>query len=405
MEFQVGFRPGSETDAYLISHGEPTPTPAAESLIPNHPATSMQSIVGICRHPAVGARRVRLATRRAGGWLSVAALLAGPPLRAGSQPADTLPAYRAAGMVSGRIVVWGDDAFQPLMERWARDFQARQPGVSFRLFLKGSSTAIGALYTGTAQIGCYGREIRPLEIVSWRRIFDYDPLGFPVATGGYNRYNRTNAVAILVNRSNPLRHITLAQLDAIYSRDRRRGAPVAITRWGQLGLTGAWADRPITVYGLDENTGTAQFFWLRVLDRGRWRCDLRLPKGAPHRMYAGSGNAAANALVQAIAADPAAMGLATFRNLAPTNRALAVGATAAGPFVEGTPETVADRSYPLSRLVYVYVNHDPAKPWDPKVREFLRFIFSREGQADIARDGGYFPLPAGLVEEQVDKLN
>ena len=318
--------------------------------------------------------------------------------------AEALPPYQPGPAGTGRLVCWGDDGFKPLMKRWTTEYAALHPGISFHLFLKGTSTAVGALYTGTAQIGCFGREIRPLEIVSWHRIFPYDPLGFAVATGGYNRYNTTNAVAILVNRDNPLQHLSLTQLDAIYSRDRLRGAPERITRWGQLGLTGAWADRPIDVYGLDENTGTAQFLQARMLREGRWQYDIKLPHGAPKKMYAGSGNDAAQALIQAIAQDPAAIGLATFRNLAPTNKALAVGETDAGPFVAGTEQSVVDRSYPLSRLIYIFVNKDPAKPWDPKVHEFLNFILSREGQAEVAADGEFHPLPASLLAAQRTKL-
>jgi phosphate transport system substrate-binding protein len=317
----------------------------------------------------------------------------------------SIPAYAPAGPASGEIVCWGDDAFADLMQSWAKEFTALHPAVSFHLFLKGTSTAVGALYTGTAQIGCFGREIRPLEIVSWRRIFSYDPLGFSVATGGYDQYNKTNAVAILVNKDNPLNQISLRQLDAIYSRDRRRGGKEPITTWGQLGLTGDWAGRPIHVYGLDENTGTAQFLQFRILREGRWQYDIKLPKGAPDKMYAGSGNDASAALVKAVAADRYAIGLATFRNLAPSNKALAIGEEDGGPFVAGTEETVVDRTYPLSRLVYIFVNKDPAQPWDPKVREFLSFILSREGQAAVAAEGAYHPLPAAMVAKERTKLD
>ena len=317
----------------------------------------------------------------------------------------TLPSYSAAQPVSGEIVCWGDDAFEDLMQSWAKEFSALHPGTTFKMFLKGTSTAVGALYTGTAQIGCFGREIRPLEIVSWRRIFKYDPLGFSVATGGYDQYNKTNAVAILVNRDNPLGHISLKQLDAIYSRDRRRGGSGPITTWGQLGLTGEWADKPIHVYGLDENTGTAQFLQFRMLKEGRWQYDIKLPKGAPDKMYAP---------VRATTLPPrwsAFWRRTRGRSVWPlfatwllTNKALALSDDDGGPFVAGTEETVTDRTYPLSRLVYIFVNKDPHQPWDPKVREFLSFVLSRQGQAAVAAEGAYHPLPAAVVAQERSKL-
>ncbi len=318
--------------------------------------------------------------------------------------AQDLPAYQPGRQVTGQLTVWGDDALVGLMTIWARDFQRLQPGVSFHIFLRGTSTAVGALYTGTAQIGLFGREIRPLEIVSWKRIFSYPPLGFTIATGSYDQFAKTVAVAMLVNQANPLEHISLRQLDAIYSRDRRRGAPSRIVTWGQLGLTGAWASRPIKIYGLDENTGTAQYFASRVLEEGRWNCDLDLPRGSPQTMFRGSGGKAADALVEALQHDPYAVGIGGFRNAGSGLKALAVGEKDSGPFIQGTKATVADRSYPLSRNIYLFVNKDPAEAWDPKIEEFLRFVFSSQGQAGVAEEGGYLPLPRAMVAEGRKKL-
>ena len=318
--------------------------------------------------------------------------------------AQDMPAYQSKQQVSGQLTVWGDDALQGLMTLWAGDFQRVQPGVTFHIFLRGTSTAVGALYTGTAQIGLFGREIRPLEVVSWKRLFSYPPLGFTIATGSYDQFAKTVAVAVLVNRDNPLQRISLRQLDAIYSRDRRRGAPTRIHVWGQLGLTGAWANRPINVYGLDENTGTAQYFASRVLEEGRWNCDLELPAGAPQTMFRGSGGKAADALVEALQHDPYAIGIGGFRNAGSGLKALAVGEKDSGPFIQGTKSTVADRSYPLSRNIYLFVNKNPAKAWDPKVEEFLRFVLSRQGQAGVAEEGGYLPLPPATVVEGRKKI-
>ena len=314
-----------------------------------------------------------------------------------------LPAYTPAATATGTIVTWGDPAFGKMMEGWAAGFRSFQPAVSFETFLRGTSTAVGALYTGVAQLGLFGREVRRLERTSWKRMFPYQPTEFTVATGSYNEFAKTVAVAVLVNAGNPLTGITLQQLDAVYSRDRKRGAPEAIRRWGQLGLTGAWADRPITIFGLDEDTGTANHLQSRLLLDGRWAVDVELPPGAPREMYAGSGGHAADALVQALLADRYAIGFGGFRNLAPGLKALAVAADG-DRYVEGTRETVATREYPLSRSVYAVVNQAPETAWDPKIREFMSFVLSREGQRVVAAEGGYLPLVARIVEAERAKL-
>ncbi len=314
-----------------------------------------------------------------------------------------LPVYRPAATATGSIVTWGDPAFGKMMEGWADGFRSYHPEVRFETFLRGTSTAVGALYTGVAQLGLFGREIRRLERTSWKRMFPYQPTEFTVATGSYNEFAKTVAVAVLVNAGNPLAAITLQQLDAIYSRDRKRGAPEPVRRWGQLGLGGEWAGKPLTIFGLDEDTGTANHLQSRLLLDGRWAVDVELPPGAPTEMYAGSGGHAADALVQALLADRYAIGFGGFRNLAPGLKALAV-ADGGGRYVEGTRETVTSREYPLSRSVYAVVNKAPDAAWDPKIRELMSFVLSREGQQVVAAEGGYLPLVARIVEAERAKL-
>jgi phosphate transport system substrate-binding protein len=211
-------------------------------------------------------------------------------------------------------------------------------------FLAGTSTAVGALYTRTADIGLFGREIRKLKVTAWKRIFSHQSLGFAVATGAFDVFAKTVAIAMLVNRTNPLAEISLAQLDAIYSQDRKRGAPAPIRTWGQLGLDGEWRDAPIKIYGLDLDTGTAQHFRQRVLLQGNWAEEAELPAGAPTQMYAGSGGHAAEALVRALEADPLAVGIGGFRNITSELKALAVSEDD-GPAVEAAGMT--------SRLVHI----------------------------------------------------
>lgn len=318
------------------------------------------------------------------------------------KPSAELPAYKPETSVSGTLVAWGDPAFDALWRGWTKAFGEFHPKMKFDHFLAGTSTAVGALYTKTADIGLFGREIRKLEKTSWKRIFSHQPLGFAIATGSFDVFAKTVAVAMLVHRDNPVREISFTQLDAIYGEERRRGAPAPIRTWGQLGATGAWADAPIRIYGLDPDTGTAQHFRMRVLLEGRWADAAVLPPEAPTQMYAGSGGHAAEALVGALSADPYALGIAGFRNRTDNIKALAVSED--GAPVEGTRETTCRREYPLSRSVYAFVREAPDTVWDPKMREFTRFLLSREGQAVVAAEGDYFPLPATLAASELTRI-
>ena len=318
--------------------------------------------------------------------------------------ASPMPAYEPRTEVSGPLTAWGDPAFEELWKGWTAAFNEFHPKVKFDHFLAGTSTAVGALYTKTADIGLFGREIRRLEKTSWKRVFSHQPLGFAIATGSFDVFAKTVSIAMLVNRENPLESISLPQLDAIYSRDRRRGAAEPIRTWGQLGLGGEWENAPIRLYGLDPDTGTAQHFRMRVLLDGRWTDEISLPAGAPTEMYAGSGGHAAEALVSALQQDGFALGIAGFRNRTGDIKALALAETDEAEAVEGTVESTRTRRYPLSRSVYAFVREKPDSVWDPKVAEFTRFLLSREGQAVVASEGEYQPLPASLVVAERDRI-
>lgn len=315
---------------------------------------------------------------------------------------QVLPEYEPRAELSGRLVAWGDPAFQELWDGWVARFGDFHPGLEFDSFLRGTSTAVGGLYTGVADIGLFGREIRKLERTSWKRIFDYQPEGFAIATGAFDTFAKTVAVAVLTNADNPISELSFDQLDAIYSAERRRGGAEPITRWGQLGLTGEWADAPINAYGLDRDTGTAQHLWLRVLQEGPWSDRAVLPEGAPTRMYAGSGGHAAEALVTTLEQDRYGIGLAGFRNVTPGLKAVAISED--GDAVEGSRGTTATREYPLSRSVYAFVREAPGTEWDPKVLEFMRFVLSREGQAVVAHEGDYLPLPEKVAGPELARL-
>jgi phosphate transport system substrate-binding protein len=318
-------------------------------------------------------------------------------------PTYEYTSYAPTVPVEGQLRAWVDPAFEELFDGWAKAFRLYHPKVTTSHFLRGTSTAVGALYTDTADIGLFGREIRKLEVTSWKRIFSHEPLGFAIATGAYATFAKTVAVAILVNRANPLDEISLQQLDALYSARRLRGAAETVRTWGDLGVQDPqWRDRAVVAYGLDPDTGTAQHVRQRVLLNGPWAASVGLPPGAPTRMYAGSGGHAADALVDALAREEDALGIAGFRNVDENIKALRVGAD--GPAVEGTLETVRDRTYPLGRDVYCFVRDAPHTTWNPVVREFLTFVLSREGQDVVGEEGDYLPLPEHRADTELVRL-
>lgn len=346
-------------------------------------------------------------TARASAAFALAATCVFPqPLRGSADPVDpAIPAYRPGPTVVGDLRAWGYVSFRETMEAWAKRFQQHYPGIRFSTSLfPGTSPANAAILTGVAELGLFGREIRPLEIVSFTRVYPYEQMGFRVAGGAYDTPDKTPAIGVYVHRDNPLRNLSLPQLDALYSSDRLRGASAPITRWGQLGLTGDWADKPITIYGIPRIFGTAEFIRIRAFRGGGWAGSVRLPPGAPTALAVNAGEVFFTAMIKALEADKYAIGFLVGHHATPGVKPLALAERDDGPYFEYTRENVLRRDYPLSRVVYIHVNKDPSKPWDPKVREFLSFVLSREGQHCVADAGVFTPLPEAILEQERAKL-
>jgi phosphate transport system substrate-binding protein len=217
-----------------------------------------------------------------------------------------------------------------------------------------------------------------------------------VATGSAGSLGKTAATVMLVDKSNPIPCLSLQQLDSIYSSSRKRGGP-EITRWGQLGLTGAWADRPIHLYGLRPPNGIEQYFQQAVLEGGAYRQGIEYVKG---RGFTHAFNVAAEDMAQ----HPGGAVYAMLANLTPNTRAVSLSATTGGKCVAPTVASVYDHSYPLSRYVYIYVNKKPGVPLAPKIREFLKAVLSLEGQQQVAADGVFMPLQPAVVAAERAKL-
>ncbi|TMA18944.1 MAG: hypothetical protein E6J84_05085, partial [Deltaproteobacteria bacterium] len=277
--------------------------------------------------------------------------------------------------------------------------------------LKGTASGIYGLEMRTADLALMGRAMNPFEYYgTYERSWVF-PVQVEVATGSFATPDKSPAYAVFVHRDNPIAKLTVQQLDAIFGAQRgggwnglswdvtaARGPELNVRTWGQLGATGAWADKPIHVYAPPlEGAGAITYFQSRVMHGADlWNEDLR-EYADPARMIADLSN------------DPSGIAYASLDSAAAGVKALPLAETAAGPYVKLARETVADRSYPLSRPVYAVFNIDNEKSElagvDPKLRELLRYVLSKQGQADVARAGGYLPLTAAAAAEQVKKLD
>ncbi|MEO6874544.1 MAG: substrate-binding domain-containing protein [Opitutaceae bacterium] len=333
----------------------------------------------------------------------LSALLLTSVTRRGDAALEDLPAYQPETQVTGTITSWGHVFMKDVMKKWERGFQKFQPGVRFSDNLVSSAAATGALFTGTADLGLVGREIRPMEVAGYNRVMKHKPYGIEVMTGSYADADKSLALAIFVQRDNPLAQLTYAQLDAVFGGELRQGAPARIRTWGQLGLTGAWANRPIHVY-IGVPDAAPGFVFSQVVMKGSllWNDEAKVFDDAD--LPGGKTLTSQQQIVDAVGADRDGIGLAGAGTRNPQAKLIAIAPRAGGPFLAPTPESVADRTYPLVRSVWIYVNHAPGQPIAPKVKEFLRYILSREGQADVAADGVYLPLTAAMVRAQLQRL-
>jgi phosphate transport system substrate-binding protein len=322
----------------------------------------------------------------------------------GAEAPPTLPAYQPEVKIAGTITSWGHVFMKDAMKKWEEGFRKFHPDVRFVDNLVSSAAATGALFTGTADLGFVGREIRPMEVAGYNRVMKHKPFGVQVMTGALTNPDKSVALGIFVHRDNPLARLTFSQLDAIFGAEHLRGAPRNIRAWDQVGLTGEWADRPIRIYQGVLDASPAFYFSVEVMkgsllwnENTRVFDDLDQPGGKTVT--------AAQQIVDALAADRYGIALAGVGTPNPGVKLIAIARADGGPWVEPTTENILNRSYPFARSVWIYVNRAPGQPLEPKVREFLRYILSREGQQDVAREGDYLPLTAGLAQAETKKLD
>jgi len=286
-----------------------------------------------------------------------------------------LPDYAVASGVSGNLNSVGSDTLNNLMTFWSEAFKGKYPNVNIQVEGKGSGTAPVALTSGAAQVGPMSREMKSSEVAAFSDKFGHKPTKIPVAI---------DALAVFVHKDNPVKGLSLTQVDAIFSSTRKRGGQ-DINTWGDAKLTGAFAGKTISAFGRNSASGTYGFFKENALKNGDYKSSVKEQPGS-------------SSVVQGVASDLAAVGYSGIGYKTSGVRALPLSLEDGSALIEPNYANCLNGSYPLARYLYVYVNKAPSKDMDKLTSEFLTFVLSKQGQEITIKDG-YFPLPADVASE------
>jgi phosphate transport system substrate-binding protein len=311
--------------------------------------------------------------------VALVALLAGTAF-AGASVDSKLATYKKATSVSGSIKSIGSDTMNNMMALWSEGFRVVHPSVKVEVEGKGSSTAPPALIAGTSNFGPMSRKMKAKEIDAFEKKFGYKPVQLRTSI---------DMLAVYVHKDNPIKGLTMQQLDAIFSKTRKGGYPNDIRTWGDLGLTGEWADKPIRMYGRNSASGTYGYFKKHALFKGDYKDEVNEQPGS-------------SSVVQGIATDKYGIGYSGIGYMTSDVKAVALSTdTGKNPsFVEAVPENAYTGEYPLARFLYLSVNYKPGSKLDDLRAEFVRYVFSKNGQEDVLKDG-YFPVPATVAREEL----
>jgi phosphate transport system substrate-binding protein len=283
-----------------------------------------------------------------------------------------------------------------LLKLYEQAFIQFQPAVHFDEDLQSTLTAVSGVYSGHADIGLVGREIWPTEIQSFSSTTNHSPTVIDIATGSYDVPKATFALMIFVPAANPTTSVSTEQLAHIFAASDH-----PIRTWGELGLIGEWAARPIHLYGFTTDNDKSQIFSQLIFAPGEhWSPALNQSANAP----APNATDAGELILQAIASDPDAIGISNVHYATSAVKPLALSRPAQTAPIPPTRANVANRIYPLTRAVYMVINSDPAHPPTPAVLEFLRYVLSRQGQQAVIGEGNYLPLPPEVALHELRKL-
>ena len=294
---------------------------------------------------------------------------------------ENLPAYEKTSGVSGNLSSAGSDTLANLMTLWAESFKRTYPNVNVQIQAAGSSTAPPALTENTSNLGPMSRLMKDKEVEAFEKKFGYKPTPIAVAI---------DALAIFVHKDNPIKGLTIPQIDAIFSSTRTCGGPGNIDNWGSLGLTGSWAQCDIHPYGRNSVSGTYGYFKDKALCKGDYKNSVNEQPGSA-------------SVVQSVSASINGIGYSGIGYTTSSVRAVPLSREAGKEFVTANPENAIAGKYPLSRFLYVYVNKAPGKPLPPITAEFIKLVLAREGQEVVVKDG-YIPLPAKVAERELSKI-
>jgi phosphate transport system substrate-binding protein len=292
-----------------------------------------------------------------------------------------LPTYKPTSGVSGNLSSVGSDTLANLMTLWAEEFKRAYPNVNIQIQAAGSSTAPPALTEHTSNIGPMSRKMKSKEEEAFEKKHGYKATPIRVAI---------DALAVYVHKDNPIKGLAIPEVDAIFSSTRKCGHGSDITQWGQVGLTGAWKNRDIQIYGRNSVSGTYGYFKKKALCKGDYKNTVNEQPGSA-------------SVVQSVSVSLNGIGYSGIGYKTSGVKAVALTKKPGDPYIDASPENAASGKYPLSRYLYIYVNKHPNKPLPPLEREFIKLVLSKTGQQVVIKDG-YIPLPDSVVEKELAKL-
>lgn len=285
-----------------------------------------------------------------------------------------IPGYTKTTGVSGNLSSVGSDTLANLMTFWAEDFKKEYPNVNIQIQAAGSSTAPPALTEGTSNLGPMSRAMKSKEIEAFEKKYGYKPTAVPVAI---------DALAVFVHKDNPIKGMTMKQVDAVFSATRKCGGSADITTWGGLNLKGAWANRDVQLFGRNSVSGTYGYFKEHALCKGDFKSSVNEQPGSA-------------SVVQSVATGVNAIGYSGIGYMTSSVKAVPIQGKDGMTFIAANAANAIKGTYPLSRFLYVYVNKAPNKPLAPLEAEFIKLVLSKQGQEIVVKDG-YIPMPAKIV--------
>ncbi len=292
-----------------------------------------------------------------------------------------IPEYKATSGISGNLSSVGSDTLANLMTLWAESFKRSYPNVNIQIQAAGSSTAPPALTEATSNIGPMSRKMKDKEIAAFEDRYGYKPMAIPVAI---------DALAVYVNKDNPVKGMSIAEVDAVFSSTRKCGGTTDITKWGDIGLSGSWKSRDIQIFGRNSVSGTYGYFKKKALCKGDYKNSVNEQPGSA-------------SVVQAVTSSMNGIGYSGIGYKTSGVRAVPLTKKAGGTYIEASAENAVTGKYPLSRFLYVYVNKHPNKPLAPLEKEFIKLVLSQQGQNVVIKDG-YIPLPAKVVNKYLSEI-